>query len=201
MLIFSDPGDVLAAFAEPALVPPRPGGVEGGMAWLRRRVARFSSGEVHARRRAIAEKYLAAVEPGTLRPLEGEDRRRFPARALAEAIGLGSAIVDDVLLAAAAYHGEDSAAADEAVERLRAQVPGDDEECANLIGLLIQACATTGPPVVATKRVAVRDTEIGGVPVPAGTLVTLRLEGNPFGAEPRVCPGRAHALAMLEELR
>ncbi|MER7751067.1 hypothetical protein [Kitasatospora sp. NPDC097643] len=102
------------------------------------------------------------------------------------------------------------------------------EAAANRIGLLVQACDATAtlvenarrgtgrpeptlrddPPVRAMRRLAVRDTEIGGIPVPAGTHVLLdiaaaqREGGAPdrepltFGAPPRRCPGREHALAI-----
>lgn len=66
------------------------------------------------------------------------------------------------------------------------------------------------PPVRTMRRVAARATEVGGVAVPAGTRVLLDLaaaqerdgragrESLTFGAPPRLCPGRAHALAIAE---
>ena len=41
------------------------------------------------------------------------------------------------------------------------------------------------PPVPATKRVA-----------PDGEVVRVPLDGTPFGAGPRRCPGEAHARAL-----
>ncbi|HTJ39933.1 MAG TPA: hypothetical protein VL738_42585 [Dactylosporangium sp.] len=43
------------------------------------------------------------------------------------------------------------------------------------------------PPVPATRRVG-----------PDGEVVLVALRGAPFGAGPRACPGRAHALALVE---
>ncbi|MEU4113461.1 hypothetical protein AB0F71_03045 [Kitasatospora sp. NPDC028055] len=62
------------------------------------------------------------------------------------------------------------------------------------------------PPVRAMRRFAARATVIGGVAVPAGAQVLLDLDAArepgreplAFGAEPRLCPGRAHALVIAE---
>ena len=71
---FSRHADVVAALADPALVPPPP--VEtrpaarmtpGTAAWLRANVARFASGPVHARRRAVVEADLAGIDAESLR--------------------------------------------------------------------------------------------------------------------------------------
>jgi hypothetical protein len=43
------------------------------------------------------------------------------------------------------------------------------------------------PPVKGTKRVA-----------PEGQVITVDLKGRPFGAGPRACPAREHALALVE---
>ena len=113
----------------------------------------------------------------------------------------------------------------------------DLETVANRIGLLVQACDATAslvacarerarslldddvdallastlrddPPVRTMRRVALRDTCVGGVDVAAGDLVTLdvaaasldpQAAASPpltFGAEPRRCPGSRHALAL-----
>ncbi|MFF2044540.1 hypothetical protein ACFVVX_29390 [Kitasatospora sp. NPDC058170] len=62
------------------------------------------------------------------------------------------------------------------------------------------------PPVRAMRRQAVRATTVGAVAIPAGAEVVLETAvaaagcpGAPtlaFGAAPRVCPGREHALAL-----
>ncbi|WP_372346001.1 isocitrate lyase/phosphoenolpyruvate mutase family protein [Streptomyces sp. KL116D] len=104
----------------------------------------------------------------------------------------------------------------------------DLEAAAHRIGLLVQACDATAalveaaagselpmarvlrdvPPVRAMRRVAARATRVAGREIAEGDVVVLDLVtaqgGNPvpltFGAPPRVCPGRAHALALAEGL-
>jgi cytochrome P450 len=91
-----------------------------------------------------------------------------------------------------------------------------DEPTAALIGVLTQACDATAtlierarhrpvdevlhddPPVRATRRQALVATTVGGVTVQAGEVVLVGLAGGPaFGAGPRRCPGRDHALAVV----
>ncbi|THA34345.1 isocitrate lyase/phosphoenolpyruvate mutase family protein [Streptomyces sp. A1277] len=104
------------------------------------------------------------------------------------------------------------------------------EAVANRIGLLVQACAATAtlveavtaagpgvptarvlredPPVRTMRRVAARATRVAGREIAEGDVVLLDLvaaqHGRPvpltFGAPPRVCPGRAHALALADGL-
>ncbi|MFJ7627765.1 isocitrate lyase/phosphoenolpyruvate mutase family protein [Streptomyces sp. NPDC097595] len=101
------------------------------------------------------------------------------------------------------------------------------EAVANRIGLLAQACAATAalveaagdsvptarvlrdsPPVRVMRRTAARATRVAGRDIAEGDEVVLDLvaaqQGSPapltFGAPPRVCPGRAHALALAEGL-
>ncbi|MGW1179865.1 isocitrate lyase/phosphoenolpyruvate mutase family protein [Streptomyces drozdowiczii] len=108
--------------------------------------------------------------------------------------------------------------------------PADEaglEAVANRIGLLAQACAATvalvetagegvptarvlrdDPPVRVMRRVAARATRVAGREIAEGDEVVLDLvagrHGHPspltFGAPPRVCPGRAHALALADGL-
>ncbi|MFF7158411.1 isocitrate lyase/phosphoenolpyruvate mutase family protein [Streptomyces sp. NPDC008139] len=103
------------------------------------------------------------------------------------------------------------------------------EAAAHRIGLLVQAGEATAalvetaaesgdvplarvlweaPPVRVMRRVAVAATRIAGREIAAGDTVLLDLatanRTHPvpltFGAPPRVCPGRAHALALAEGL-
>ncbi|WP_460706598.1 hypothetical protein [Myceligenerans halotolerans] len=162
-----------------------------GVAWLRSQVARFCDGEDHRRRRKLAEDLLADVDPDTLR------RPGDHVAILAEALGVPGSVSADVDVVAAAYqpHAPQTAAADRAVERLVEACGGvKDERTAARIGLLVQACAATramiageDPPVPATRRVD-----------PSGAVVEVDLAGRPFGAGPHECPGRAHALALVD---
>ncbi|MFF2075300.1 hypothetical protein ACFVXG_11175 [Kitasatospora sp. NPDC058162] len=111
---------------------------------------------------------------------------------------------------------------------LPAMGDADPETAANRIGLLVQACEATAtlveharrgagapdlaavlredPPVRTMRRFAARATVVGGVAVPAGAHVRLDLDAArepgreplAFGAEPRLCPGRSHALVIAE---
>ncbi|MFB1048467.1 hypothetical protein [Streptomyces chrestomyceticus] len=152
-------------------VPPVPEDVpEGTMAWLRARVARFSSGEAHVRRRALAIGALGAFDrpdvnaevlrdaarirtqellsaPGTVEVM-ARVARVVPAEVLAASLGLPvtadtAGLVGDV---ARAYHahGETIPAADRALTRLVADCGGTwDEATAARVGLLVQAYAAT----------------------------------------------------------
>jgi len=236
---FDRHADVRAALADPALVPESPagGGPAGAsLAWLRATVARFSSGEPHRRRRALAEAELARLEPASLWRAaaagpEGEVRVRV-VRVLAEALGMPepAAVAEAVIVVAGAYFGGGDAAADEAVARLVERLAPDQadeaalEAAANRIGLLVQACEATAalveaaaggdvplarvlresPPVRSMRRIAARATRIAGREIDEGDVVLLDLatanRAHPvplaFGARPRVCPGRPHALAL-----
>ncbi|MGI5244114.1 hypothetical protein [Dactylosporangium sp. CA-139066] len=189
-----------AVLADPSYLVPEAPPAATGIAWLRSAVSRFCNGATHARRRALVEELLAGIDPGELRaPYAGH-----PVSRLALALGVAAPVADDVRTAAAAYQTGD-AAADEAVERLVAAFGGaHDERTAARIALLVQACDATAalverararpvdevlrddPPVPATRRVA-----------PDGEVVLVSLEGAPFGAGPRACPGREHALALV----
>ncbi|MEV7597520.1 hypothetical protein AB0O91_09040 [Kitasatospora sp. NPDC089797] len=251
-LTFSRYPDVIAALADPALVPlPATPGPYGTVAWLRSTVARFSAGEPHARRRALVLADLERLDRDTLRVLAAggyeSDVRLRVVRVLARALGLADpeAVARDVRAVAGAYFEpaasrgavRDGAAqqgserdreADAAVARLLPAMGDDDPEtAANRIGLLVQACDATAtlveharrgegsspaavlrddPPVRSMRRFAARATAIGGVAVPTGTRVLLDLdaarEGDreplAFGAPPRLCPGRTHALVIAE---
>lgn len=103
------------------------------------------------------------------------------------------------------------------------------EAAAARIGLLVQACDATAalvesasggdglplsrvlrdlPPVRRMRRIAVRSTRVAGREIAEGDVVLLDLatanRAHPvpltFGAPPRPCPGRAHALALADGL-
>jgi hypothetical protein len=185
------------------VVPSVSGAPPGGVAWLRASVARFSNGDTHRRRRALALAELAAADPDALR-LRASQGAGGPVEVLAEALGLPVGVAGDVAVVAKSYqpHTTITEEADRAVERLVEACGGvADEATANRIGLLVQACdatralvanmvsGRTGPPVPRTRRVA-----------PDGTLVEVDLADAPFGAGPHACPGRAHALALAAGL-
>ncbi|GAA1968526.1 hypothetical protein [Catenulispora subtropica] len=220
--------DVEQALADPGLVPlPAETGAEGSMAWLRATVARFAHGAVHARRRAYVEAELARIDVDALRRLaagaDGDDRTRV-LRALARAMDLpelDAAAVAALLVVAANYFGGEDPAADDAVRLLLPLMrTADPEQAANRIGVLIQACDATAaligaaragsrdvhatlraaPPVQVMRRTAIVPTRVGGTAVPVGELVLLEVGplGLAFGHGPRVCPGRALAVALAE---
>jgi hypothetical protein len=187
--------DVAAILSDPAYtVPPAPpAGPVGTLSWLRATVCRFAEGDTHARRRALVEVRLAAVEPARLRALTAEGAS--PVRALAVALGLAAgADLEAAVSAVAAVYltGESSPAADAAVAALAAACePGDEEAIAADIAILVQAANATAaliagadPPVPATRRLG-----------PDG-LVVLDLAGLPFGAGRHACPGERHARAL-----
>ncbi|MFF2141226.1 hypothetical protein [Kitasatospora sp. NPDC058190] len=233
---FSRYEDVTAALADPALVPPpATPGPYGTVAWLRAAVARFSAGGPHARRRALVLADLERLDPVALRVAAaggyGTDVRLRVVRVLAAALGLAEpeAVARDVKAVSRAYFepAPDDPEADAAVARLLpAMGDADEETAANRIGLLVQACDATATlverarrhpdglagalredsPVREMRRFAARETEVGGVAVPAGAHVLLDVaaaqqsdrEPLAFGAEPRLCPGRSHALVIAE---
>ncbi len=228
--------DVVAALADPALVPVLPesaaGPVGASVAWLRATVARFSSGETHRRRRALVEADLALLDPASLAVVPGDDVRMRVVQTLAEAMGMPepTVVAEAVTVVAGAYFGGDDPAADEAVAHLVELLSdqADLEVVANRIGLLVQACDATAalmesasrnqlplarvllddPPVRTMRRVAASATRVADHEIAEGDVVLLDLvtanlehpEPLTFGAPPRVCPGRAHALALAERL-
>ncbi|MGY0489527.1 isocitrate lyase/phosphoenolpyruvate mutase family protein [Streptomyces sp. WG-D5] len=85
----------------------------------------------------------------------------------------------------------------------RAAPPGRD------VRELLRATLRDDPPVRTLRRVAARDTTVAGTRIAAGDLVLLDTtatategahaeEPLAFGAPPRLCPGRHHALALAE---
>ena len=196
------------------LVPPLPDGDGRGMDRLRRSVSRFSTGRDHARRRTVVEAVLAQVDPDALRVatrrLAAADPAppvvpRVPLTALARALGARepatvAALVPPVAAAYLPGSGAGGPAADAAADELL------DRLGAARAAVLVQSCL----PVAAWVRTALdRGITLDEVlatapPVPAttrwrdGETVTVPLEGIPFGAGPRRCPGVAHARALAE---
>jgi hypothetical protein len=180
--------------------PPGPPGPIGTMAWLRATVSRCAEGETHARRRALIEARLEALDPEDLRAAATRETSvplpYRPVAVLAAATGARdtAAVVDAVRVVAAAYHpGTDAPGADAALRRLLALLPpGEPEAVAQHVALLVQACEATAAlvrgddlPVKTTKRLD-----------PNGRPVVIDLAGRPFGEGPRACPGKEHALAL-----
>jgi 2-methylisocitrate lyase-like PEP mutase family enzyme len=164
-----------------------------GVAWLRATVVRFSEGATHLRRRDLVETLLARVDPSVLQ------RSGAPVANLAAALGLAPTadLVADVATVARSYqpHTVQAPEADSAVERLVETCGGRwDEATAARICLLVQCCdATTAmiagasPPVASTRRIA-----------PHGEEVHVDLAATPFGSGRHACPGREHALALVD---
>jgi cytochrome P450 len=279
---FARHAEVVAALADPALVPIEPPeeadadrAAVGTAAWLRAHVARFAHGPAHVRRRAVVEAEIARLDEDGLRRAAtecarkagpGADPRIVAVRALAGELGLPDpeAVAADVALVSAVYFGGADPAADEAVARLVAAYhtadagaadgadDADGEALANRISILVQAFEATGslveraraaaggegsapveglvyetlrhdPPVRAMRRTALRATNVAGVDIAAGDLVTLEIAAanrDPevfdrpdefdagrgetpsltFGSAPRRCPGVGHALALATEI-
>ncbi len=212
----NDHDAALAVLTDPAfMVPPVPP-ASAGVAWLRATVARFSSGTVHERRRALVTALLDAIPLESLR----ESSRMHPVATLGRAVGAGEPVVDLVRDVAQAYlpGTGDQSRADVAVDRLVAVFGGVfDEPTAARIGLLVQACRPTAilierarqrpvcevlrenPPVPATRRQALATTTVGDMTIQAGEVVQVCLAGDlAFGAGSHRCPGRAHALALVD---
>ncbi len=212
----NDPEAAVAVLRDPAFVVPPVPPAAGGVAWLRSAVGRFSTGAAHERRRALSTAVLDGVPPATLRAAGDQ----HPVTVLARAIGvhqLVEGLVRDIAQAYQPGTGDESRA-DAAVDRLVEILGGaHDEPTAARIGVLVQACDATAtliararlrpveevlrddPPVPATRRQALAATTVGAVSVEAGEVVLVGLAGGPaFGAGPRRCPGRDHALALVE---
>jgi hypothetical protein len=180
---------------------------------LRRSVSRFSTGREHAQRRAVIEAVLARIDPAALRAatrrLAEADPTppvvpRVPLTALAGALGAAEPVAVAALVppVAAAYlpGTGDTAAADAAADELLARLGAARaavlvQSCLPVTawvrtalerGITLDEVLATAPPVPATKRW--RD----------GETVTVPLDGIPFGAGPRRCPGVAHARALAE---
>jgi hypothetical protein len=197
------------------VVPPVPD-CSRGVGWLRANVARFSEGDDHRRRRGLATELLAGVDPAALRRcaarLDGPPSH-VAVQVLADALGIPDVPVDAVVTVAAAYQPGtgDEAAADLAIEQLVETCGGvADERTAARIGLLVQACAATGALAAQAVRAGSVDAALAQEPpVPhtrrldpvTNDVVLVDLTGQPFGAGRHECPGREHAIAIVDGLR
>jgi cytochrome P450 len=169
--------DVRTALADRRLAPqPAQTGPAGSVAWLRTTVARFSTGEIHARRRALVEADLRRLDPAALRRAVASgpdgDARLLPVRTLAEGLGFPApdAVAQAIAVVAGAYFGGENADADAAVAwllpRALAIAIGDGdadaddsdearlEAAANRIGLLVQAHDATGRLIEHARQAA-----------------------------------------------
>ena len=209
---------VRAALADPEYeVPPAPDAPRG-IAWLRANVARFSRGEDHPRRRALAVDLLSTVDPQGVRKRArelaeqgGEDARTVTVRALAEALGL-AVPADAVATVGRGYHPhlEAGPETDAAVATLVQACGGEwDEATATRIGLLVQACDATAMLVdnALRRNESDADAAVAGTlrddppvrltrRVRGGDLVGLDISELPFGSGPHACPGHEHAVAI-----
>ena len=199
--IVTDPARVRAILADPRYTVPDPGrgAPPGTQRWLRQNVARFSSGDDHARRRDLAEQLLRGLDPGLLRALAYHEAsavidrahgRPFDAVALVAkrvsglvlAAALGAADPEQVTRelpgVAAAYlpGAADPQRSDGSVARLTELLPaGPAELVAARIGLLIQAYAATAGLIGTSVAVGLRAD--GGAP--AADLVRETLLRHP----------------------
>lgn len=137
--------------------------------------------------------------------------RPVPVGVLAAELGLPD-VSADIAVVAPAYHPHvtPDAAAEAAMARLIEACGGvADERAAARIGLLIQACdATAGlignaVPVFLQGHPEALDVVLDTDPPVRRTRrridgedVVVELAGLPFGAGPKECPGRAHAVAL-----
>ena len=144
------------------VVPPAVGyGWEpGGIGWLRANVARFSSGQAHERRRALAEAELTRVDVKSARAAAfalattESDVDAIPVTVLAEALGVPGAQADSVAAVAAVYltgasGGPQVQDALDALVRACGGIP--DERTAAVIGLLVQTYAATAALITAAR--------------------------------------------------
>lgn len=155
------------------VVPPAVGyGWEpGSIGWLRATVARFSSGEIHRRRREVVLAELSRVDVAAVRAAAHERAlgqadvaavaRTVPVTVLAEALGVPDVPVTAVAAAASVYltGGAGGAEVQAALDVLVAAFGGvADERTAALISLLVQTYAATATLV---RAAASTDAETG----------------------------------------
>ncbi|TXK42932.1 hypothetical protein [Nonomuraea sp. C10] len=152
-MVITHRAEALAVLADTRYIPPpvRQDAPEGTLAWLRSHASRFSTGEVHARRRRLLEESLDALDPDALRDaarkltLERDGRwEGVPVTVLGHALGVRDTgrLVEAVRAAAPGYlSGEETPEADAAVRDLLtlAADAGLVRSSVALITLLLQA--------------------------------------------------------------
>ena len=208
-------------------VPDVPqGGSAGSFDWFRASAARFSNGDEHRRRRALAEELLRPVSVAGLRsnavtatrrivdaqagPFDAIARvaRVVPVTVLGTALGRPTdAAAIDVIARALRPGATPNVRADVAVAAAIARREPTEREVA-AIGLLVQSCdATAG--LIGNALLAAEE-NIGRVVTEAPPVrstrrvdaagrplvVDLAALGAPFGAGAHACPGREHAMAL-----
>src|SRR5690606_13001198 len=138
-MVITRHSEALAVLSDTRYIPPpvRQDAPEGTLAWLRARVSRFSTGEVHAARRRLLEDLLAARERAG----------RWEAVAvtvLGDALGVPGAGRLVPAAASGYLSGEESPEADAAVRELLARTGGSPEAIARITLLLQAHDATEG---------------------------------------------------------
>lgn len=146
-MVITRHSEALAVLSDTRYIPPpvRQDAPEGTLAWLRARVSRFSTGEVHAARRRLLEDLLAGLDPEALRRAARDLTRERAGRwegvavtVLGDALGVPGAGRLVPAAASGYLSGEESPEADAAVRELLART-GDSPEAIARITLLLQA--------------------------------------------------------------
>ena len=200
------------------------------MPWLRATVSRFANGETHARRRALVEARLAALDPPRSPPRRERRRRRSPAtprdrgrsppspaHAASPFAGVPRPYLPVAVLAAATGVADPVAAVAATRVVAAAYHPGTDAAGADeALGALLALLPPDEPEALAQHvALLVQACEataglVRGDDLPVkttkrvtadGTIVAVDLTGRPFGEGARRCPGERHARALAEALK
>lgn len=153
-------------------------------------MARFSSGQEHSRRRGYTERMISGIDGEVAQAMAAEATRKAAGAGVVDVVPLARAVITSVL------------------EELLGEADSDPEIAANRAGIVLQARdATAGlianallhntslaetlrehSPVINTRRMV------------AGEEVVVDLRGQPFGGQPRPCPGQELALALADAI-
>jgi hypothetical protein len=182
-----------------ALVPAADPGLPGDFARFRAACSRFVNGPEHTRRRRWLVHRLDRLDLATLDATgfgdHDPDPEFLPVAVLARALGFAEPAELPALVAEiAAAYPTGAGAPDRATREALARAPR--EEPVLHLQLLVQAFAATAalargvePPVPSTRRVL------------DGELVTVALDGIPFGQGPRRCPAEPVARRLAAMVR